>query len=693
MKNGPSSEHPAPANDAANGRLDSWKEIAAYLKRDVTTVQRWEKREGLPVHRHIHQSQASVYAYQHELDAWWEGHRNGLIQNGANGNVRNGRRILMLTAVAVAVAGVLLVSFWAWWEISLGSSPPALTVRKVFDGHHAYILSGPSPDGRYFGFIDPETMDLAIRDMETLKTHRVSRDGQGFWARPRPAMESVVFSWDGRQVAYGWLGRPWELRTSRVDGSATRTLLKDPEVASLRVKEWSRDGKWILLLLTRKNGENQIALVSTTDGKVNTVRTLGKVRVNQVSLSTDGKLVAFGWADPKTGKPDIHYVTADGTKEGVLVQHPAMDQQPTWTPDGRHVLFFSDRTGTLDAWLQRVEESSPVGEPFPVKRDMGNVMSMGFSRRGTFFYGNQVTTSDVLIAPLAMETNSGGPATTPINQTVQGATGAPDWSPDGKQLVYVTSKPPTPSGTKGFNVNQLALMLRDVASGKERELAEGGAAFGGPRWMPDGRSVVVASSENDKATIRQVDVRTGESTTLFTAADSNWIQSIDPARHGRKVYYRQGLRLQEYDLRTKQTREVLTPVYAHAISPDGKWLAVGNAQDLQLQPVQGGEPRKLLTLERPEQVMTLSWSPDGSLLYLGKGMTVPFVERTELWVVPLDGRAPWKQGIAAKGRMMDLHVHPDGKQVTYTQRDIIYEIWALENFLPRTPFFARLFQN
>ena len=35
-------------------RLDSWKEIASYLSRDVTTVQRWEKREGMPVHRHLH---------------------------------------------------------------------------------------------------------------------------------------------------------------------------------------------------------------------------------------------------------------------------------------------------------------------------------------------------------------------------------------------------------------------------------------------------------------------------------------------------------------------------------------------------------------------------------------------------------------------------------------------------------------
>jgi len=52
-------------------RLDSWKEIAAYLKREVRTAQRWEKSEGLPVRRHQHDKQSSVFAYKSELDAWW----------------------------------------------------------------------------------------------------------------------------------------------------------------------------------------------------------------------------------------------------------------------------------------------------------------------------------------------------------------------------------------------------------------------------------------------------------------------------------------------------------------------------------------------------------------------------------------------------------------------------------------------
>ena len=51
-------------------RLDSWKEIAAYLKRDVTTVRRWERLEGLPVHRHMHGKLGSVYAFTAEIDAW-----------------------------------------------------------------------------------------------------------------------------------------------------------------------------------------------------------------------------------------------------------------------------------------------------------------------------------------------------------------------------------------------------------------------------------------------------------------------------------------------------------------------------------------------------------------------------------------------------------------------------------------------
>ena len=58
--------------------LESWKEIAVYLQRDVRTVRRWEKHEGLPVRRYLHQARSTVYAYPTELETWKQAREPGL---------------------------------------------------------------------------------------------------------------------------------------------------------------------------------------------------------------------------------------------------------------------------------------------------------------------------------------------------------------------------------------------------------------------------------------------------------------------------------------------------------------------------------------------------------------------------------------------------------------------------------------
>src|SRR2546425_2890218 len=85
-------------------RLDSWKEIAAYLKRGESTVRRWEK-EGLPVRRHAHKSKASVYAYTSEIDVWWNDGRARLesIENAAGGRRQ---RVVGLVAAGSVLLGV-----------------------------------------------------------------------------------------------------------------------------------------------------------------------------------------------------------------------------------------------------------------------------------------------------------------------------------------------------------------------------------------------------------------------------------------------------------------------------------------------------------------------------------------------------------------------------------------------------------
>src|SRR5580765_1878434 len=75
MADKPEAQPTASPVPAPEGRLDSWKEIAAYLGRGIRTVQRWEREEGLPVHRLAHDKRGSIYARREELAAWWESRR------------------------------------------------------------------------------------------------------------------------------------------------------------------------------------------------------------------------------------------------------------------------------------------------------------------------------------------------------------------------------------------------------------------------------------------------------------------------------------------------------------------------------------------------------------------------------------------------------------------------------------------
>jgi len=83
-------------------RLDSWKAIAAYLKRDERTVRRWEK-EGLPIHRHLHARKASVYAYSSEIDSWWNDGRTCLAVEAVGAPRRRLAWLLAICSMLLAV--------------------------------------------------------------------------------------------------------------------------------------------------------------------------------------------------------------------------------------------------------------------------------------------------------------------------------------------------------------------------------------------------------------------------------------------------------------------------------------------------------------------------------------------------------------------------------------------------------------
>ncbi len=118
-------ENPSePAEESASERLDSWKEIAAYLKRDIRTVRRWEQAEQLPVHRHLHDKRGTVYAYRAEVDAWWNSGRSRLEQTHPTLTAAR-KQHLALWAGAVLLMIALGAAIYAAWQRISQPSPPA----------------------------------------------------------------------------------------------------------------------------------------------------------------------------------------------------------------------------------------------------------------------------------------------------------------------------------------------------------------------------------------------------------------------------------------------------------------------------------------------------------------------------------------------------------------------------------------
>jgi TolB-like protein len=112
-------------------RLESWKKIAAYLRRDVRTVQRWEQTNGLPVHRHQRAKRAIPYAYANELDAWWT--RQSDIAPVDAPPARRARRIVAVAALLVMLIAGTFEAVHLWQSRHAPILPISIAVLPFVD--------------------------------------------------------------------------------------------------------------------------------------------------------------------------------------------------------------------------------------------------------------------------------------------------------------------------------------------------------------------------------------------------------------------------------------------------------------------------------------------------------------------------------------------------------------------------------
>jgi Tol biopolymer transport system component len=243
-------------------RLTSWKEIATYLKRDVTTVQRWEKREGMPVHRHLHERMGSVYAFCTELDEWARTRSVRAPQADANDQPSEDPETVeprpaaeavvpsrskfgfALIAAAVFVALATGAIFWLrkteyFWKDPIAGAQ----FRTVTEFETQGLSAALSHDGHFVSFLSDRDghTDVWVTQIGSGQFHNLT---QGRISElVNPSIRTLGFSHDDSLVTF-WVRRPGDSSTAGINIWAVPTLggLPKPYLEGAAEFDWSPDG-------------------------------------------------------------------------------------------------------------------------------------------------------------------------------------------------------------------------------------------------------------------------------------------------------------------------------------------------------------------------------------------------------------------------------------------------------------------
>lgn len=578
-----------------------------------------------------------------------------------------------------------------------------LTIRQVWSGPGVDILGAVPPDGRYLSFVDWETGDLAMRELAKGTKRRLTNKGS--WMQSPEFALFSTWSPDSRRIVYQWYNKDetYELCVIDINDPTPHVLYRDQDKENyVHPFGWSPDGKGILAGTFRVENLRaefitRLGLISVADGSVKVLKTQFETHPDNPKpwgfvFSPDGKYIAYDIPqENKDEERDIFLLSAEGGREVPLIEHPARDTVIGWSPDGKGLLFSSDRTGSQDVWFIPIAGGKALGSPRLIKSGVGRIHPLGITSRGELYYGLSGNASDVYEVGIDPQT---GKILSPAEKAVlqyEGHNVYPDYSPDGKLLAYIFS--PGLSGIPSGQV--LGILSRET--GQIRELRPDLPSYGYPRWSPDGRFISVEGTGKDRRPgIYRVDVQTSDVVPIVLIDKGTSIFSHRRSKDGLLIFYTAGDPIGKtcsvfvHDLESGRNERLSgSPSDAHDIdiSPDGKWLALLNREGkrvLRIMPTSGGDPREVYSFEQEgSQIMTPAWSADGRYIYFSKLQQVSGA-MMDLYRVSVDGGEAQKIDLTM-ARFRHFSVHPDGQHFAFSSIGASpqqSQVWVMENFLP-----------
>ena len=563
-------------------------------------------------------------------------------------------------------------------------------------------MGAPSPDGRYISFVDwPSNSNLSILDLNTKEKKCLTdfkNDGE----------QAYYSSWspDGKKLAFFW----WEMGDNEdrynisvvdITGNNQKKLYTSEKVNWIELGNWSSDGKYILATLSiRDHPESQIVRISTSDGSLEILKYYDISYLGgKPWFSPDNRYIAYDLPDEKaSGNSDIHILSIENKSDNPLFKHPAHDNILGWTPEGNNILFASDRTGSVDAMIIPVQEGKSTGKPVSVKSNIGHIVPMGFTQKGSFYYGDWPEEQNIYSTEIDFENGKVITKPTLAIKRFEGKNGSPYYSNDGKFLAYISRR--------GIGTSGTVLCVRELETGKEIEITqqtEISNTISHPTWSPDDRSIALMTRKGGNQSIYNYNLQTKKYSPLFTDPDkqSNGVDFIYPqwSPDGKTIYYfelsqrNQTSYIKARNIETENDKvlfqysseDFMDRIFTIALSPDGKWISAinrGENRMIKLISTNGEETKDLDNFILPGgNSLPQFWSNDG------KYIIYAFNTENRTWNLK---RIPIGDGEKSEIEINILginspNLHPDGRHLIFSSLGFSFPkntIWEMENFLP-----------
>jgi Tol biopolymer transport system component len=573
----------------------------------------------------------------------------------------------------------------------------SVKITLTWMGPQVDILGKISPDGRFVTYVDSETGDLCIRNLSSGTARNLTnRDVLDHIS------ESAVFSiWspDSQRIAYTWhnMDDSVDLRIIGFGESEPQLLYRTSnDIQDVRPFDWCRDGTKILALMKRHDGGYAISLISTEDCAVLPLKFLDSASSTNMGFSSDGEYIVFD--APQAEDPDQHDIflySLKDKKEVPLVTHPGDDLFLSWLPDGKRMLFLSNRSGEYDAWILSVDQGRPQRDNESLYDGLGRIQSFGMTAGGSFYYGITSGRSDTFTAPFSTSGGTASASQSRMTKPFIGSNFSAEWSPDGRSLAYLSQR-----GLSCFDARSNTLMIVNLDSHETRSLPLPLTTHShGLHWAPDGRSFVIRGSDGKGVRgIYRIDIETGNSSLVVRDEKEKILYDPWMSLNGKHLYCLSfGLnysRLVAVDALSGEQEEIYQTeapavIKDLAFSPRRDIFVFLEAdrenQSLKIIQDRGEKPLELWRTNHAELIHSIDVSPDGRGIILSKSRKNNGQE-AELCRLSIADKTLQKLASCPK-EWRNIRIHPDGNMISFTAGTTETAVRKMENlqFIPSAP--------